>query len=368
MNQGENQSGTRLQAQRVPGRIRVTQHPIGSVLRFGKNSVRVSKRVIVVIIALGLVSLFAGLFAMTIGTIEIAVPEIIQILLGQGEGGSRDRVILNIRLPRVLTALAAGAALGVSGAIFQSISKNALGSPDVIGFTTGAATGAITQIVVFQGGPMEISLSAVLSGIGTALVVTLLSMRGGVTGGYRLILTGIGVGAILSALNTLMLVYGSLDNSVAANLWLSGSLANRNWGHALPIMITAALLIPFALSQSRKLSMIEMGDDLAQQLGISVEKSRLTLVATAVLLVAVAVGSVGPIAFIALASPQLVKRLTGSPSLSVIGSGMMGASLLVFADFITQALPVTINIPIGRMTGLIGGLYLIWLLTRSKQV
>lgn len=346
----------------------ISTHPIGKVLNIGSTRLRFSSRAITVTVVLLLVATAAGIFGMTTGTVEISVLEVFSTLFGQGDGGSVERVVLGIRLPRVLTAIFAGAALGVSGAIFQSISKNALGSPDVIGFTTGAATGAIAQIVLFQGSPLAVSLSAVISGVVTAIVVYLLSVHNGLTGGYRMILTGIGVGAILSALNTLMLVYGNLDNTVAANLWLSGSLANRNWGHALPVMIAVTLLVPLTVWAAQRLTLMEMGDDLAQQLGIRVEKTRLMMVAAAVLLAAVAVGSVGPIAFVALAAPQLVKRLSGSKTIPVIGSAAMGAALLIVADLITAMLPVTINLPIGRMTGMIGGLYLIWLLTRSKQV
>ncbi|MBN8934526.1 MAG: iron chelate uptake ABC transporter family permease subunit, partial [Rhizobium pusense] len=142
-------------------------------------------------------------------------------------------------LPRVLVAVFAGASLGVSGAVFQSVSRNPLGSPDVIGFTTGAATGALAQIVIFGGGPLAVALSAVLGGLVTATLVYLLSFKQGVTGGYRLVLTGIGAGATLNALNGLMLVKGSLDNAIAANLWLAGSLDARNWDHALTVVAGA---------------------------------------------------------------------------------------------------------------------------------
>lgn len=336
------------------------------VLRYRGFSVLVDLRLVAVGATLLLLVVALGAYALSIGTLKIAVADVIQILLGNGSGVG-ERVIMNIRLPRVLTGIFAGAALGASGAIFQSISRNALGSPDVIGFTTGAATGAIAQIILFNGTPSQIAISAVVTGLLTAAVVYLLSSnRGG--GGYRLVLTGIGVGAILAALNGLMLVKGNLDDAISANLWLAGSLNARTWLHVWPVLIGTLVVIPIVAAAARSLSMVEMGDDLARQLGIRVERTRLFAVFLAVLLAALATAAAGPIAFVALAAPQLHARLAGTSNLAVFGSAAMGALLLILADLTTQLLPIGFAVPIGRMTGIIGGLYLIWLLTRSKQV
>src|SRR5690606_19178427 len=168
------------------------------------------------------------------------------------------RVIWSIRLPRVAAALAVGAALGVSGAVFQSISRNPLGSPDIIGFTTGAATGAILQIVLMSQSAGSVSLSAVLGGLLTAVAVYALSLRAGATSSRRLILVGIGVGAMLAALNGLMLVKGNLDNAVVANLWLAGSLNGRTWAHAWPVLAGVLLLLPCLLWLASRLGLMEM--------------------------------------------------------------------------------------------------------------
>ncbi len=336
------------------------------VWRFGSYSLLFDLRLIAVGSTLLLIVIGLGAYALSVGTLKIAVSDVIQILLGNGSGVS-ERVVINIRLPRVLTGIFAGAALGASGAIFQSISRNALGSPDVIGFTTGAATGAIAQIILFDGSPSQIAIAAVVTGMLTAVVVYLLSSnRGG--GGYRLVLTGIGVGAILGALNGLMLVKGNLDDAISANLWLAGSLNARSWLHVWPVLLGTVLVIPGAAVLARSLTLIEMGDDLARQLGIRVERTRLVAVFLAVLLAALATAAAGPIAFVALAAPQLHARLAGTANLAVFGAAAMGALLLILADLITQLLPLGFAVPIGRMTGIIGGLYLIWLLTRSRQV
>lgn len=327
----------------------------------------IEKRAVAVTIAFATVTVAAAILAVTLGRVHIPYSEVIATLLGHGESGMRQQVIVNLRLPRVAVAIFAGASLGVSGAIFQSVSRNALGSPDIIGFTTGAATGALLQIVIFGGGPLAVAFSAMLGGLLTATMVYLLSFRHGATSGYRLVLTGIGAGATLNALNGLMLVKGDLDNAIAANLWLSGSLDARNWDHAVPLMGAACLLIPLAGLAARRLTMIEMGDDLARQLGINFERIRFCMIACAVLLAAIATAAAGPIAFLALAAPQLASRLTASRGVPMFSAATIGAFLLVMSDLATQFVATDLVLPIGRTTGLFGGLYLMWLLTRSKR-
>lgn len=338
------------------------------VLRLGRVSIVLSRRLLTVSIVLLALIVLLGITAMTVGSLPIPFAHVVSALFGAPESVQEGKVVQNIRLPRVVTAIFAGAALGVSGAVFQSVSRNALGSPDVIGFTTGAATGAIVQIVVFQATALQIALGAVCGGLITALIVYALSRKGGVTGGYRLILIGIGVGAVLSAVNGLLLVTGDLDTAISANLWLSGSLDARKWAHAIPVMLGTIVLVPFVAWLARRASLMEMGDDLAQQLGVRVERTRVLLMLLAVSLAGLATGAAGPIAFIALAAPQLVVRLTGTRGMPVVSAAAMGSCLLVLADILTQIIPITASIPIGRMTGIIGGIYLIWLLTRSKQV
>lgn len=319
-------------------------------------------------VALLAVTVSVAALAMTVGTFRVELADVFAILLGRGDGGVGGRIVMNIRLPRVLAGVFAGAALGASGAVFQSVSRNALGSPDVIGFTTGAATGAISQIVLFGGGPNQVAAAAVIGGVLTAAVVYLLSLKGGMVGGYRLLLTGIGVGAVLGALNGLLLVRGALDDAVNANLWLAGSLNARKWTHVYPVMLGTVVVLPLLALAARRLSLMEMGDDLARQLGVAVERTRLLSVFGAVLLAALATAATGPIAFVALAVPQLVVRLGGRSDLPVVGAAAMGACLLVAADLLTQLAPLGANLPIGRMTGIVGGLYLIWLLTRGRNL
>ncbi len=326
-----------------------------------------SPKDIIIAFLLFLLMISLAFFALITGKFPIEFSTLIDIVVGQSEGGIKEKIVMDIRLPRLLTAMGVGAALGISGAIFQSISRNVLGSPDVIGFTTGAATGALLQIIIFNGTVVDIAISTLIGGMATALIVYLLSLKNDVMSGYTMILIGIGVGAILHAFNGLLLVKGNIDNAIMANLWLAGSLNARTWQHVYPTFIGLLILVPLIIFYAKSLTLMEMGDDMAQQLGVHVGRVRWVMIFSAVLLASLATASAGPIAFVALAAPQLVIRLSHSGKLPIVGSALMGALLLLSADVLSQSLPINITMPVGLMTGVIGGLYLLWLLTRKQR-
>lgn len=338
-----------------------------NMLRIGPVSVRWKSRPLMICCLLLAGILLLAVFHIATGTMSFSSSQVVSSLIGGSDNATADRIIQRVRLPRLVTALFVGASLGMAGAIFQSISRNALGSPDVIGFTTGAATGAIAQIILFNAGPLETALSAVASGMAAAVLVFMLAVKGRRTGGYRLILVGIGVGAILSGINTVLLVAGDLDQAASAQLWLSGSLNTRSWAHVVPAMVGFAVTVPLALHYAKSVNILEMGDDAACQLGIQPESTRLAMVLVAVTLTSVATASAGPISFVALAAPQLARRLTASSNVPLISGALMGATLLVVADLLSQHVPIGIKMPIGLTTGLLGGLYLLWVLACQKK-
>ncbi len=344
-----------------------TRHLPGRAVRLGPLSWRWSPRTVTVCVVLTAVAVVLAVVCLGRGTIALAPGEVVDALLGRAAEPTVEHVVLGIRLPRLVTGLGVGASLGVAGALFQSISRNVLGSPDLIGFTTGAATGAILQIVLLDGGPLQVGAWAVGGGAVSAAVVYALSVsrRGG--GGYRLILVGIGVGALLQAANSLLLTRAALDQALEAEIWLQGSLNGRRWPQAVPVLVVLALAVPVAAATSRRLDVLEMGDDTATQLGVRSERSRLVAVVLGVALTAVATAAAGPIAFVALAAPQLVRRLTGATGAHLVPSAFMGATLLVGADLLAQNLPFAWSVPVGLATGLLGGLYLLWLLTRKDR-
>jgi iron complex transport system permease protein len=259
-----------------------------------------------------------------------------------------------------------GAALGVSGAIFQTLTGNPLGSPDVIGFTTGAATGALVQIIVFGGSTFAVALSAVAGGLCAALVVYALSWHGGVAG-FRLVLVGIGCGAFFSAVNTLLVVRASLESAQEASQWLAGSLNGILWPQCLAVIAALLVFLPFLIGGQRALAQLPLGDELAAGLGTRTERVRTVMLLVGVALMGVATAATGPIAFVALAAPHLVRKLTRTTGVALFGSGVMGALLVVGSDIVARRLFAPNELAVGVITGSLGGLYLIWLLAVERK-
>jgi iron complex transport system permease protein len=316
-------------------------------------------------VAAALGAALLALLVLSVGTGEFSIPpkEVVETLLGGGDRSTRF-VIETLRLPRALTGILVGAALGAAGAIFQSITRNPLGSPDVVGFVQGASAGAVLEIVVLGGGTFAIAAGAVVGGIATAVLVYVLAYRGGVQG-YRLVLIGIGIAAMLVAVTDYLLTRSTLEEAQAANVWLTGSLNGRGWEHVRPVGAALAILLPATALLARQLRMLELGDDVARALGVSIERSRLALILVAVLLAAVATASAGPVVFVALAAPQIARRLTRAGGPGVACAALMGAALLLGADFASERVFGPTQLPVGVMTGVGGGLYLIWLLRRE---
>jgi iron complex transport system permease protein len=318
-------------------------------------------------VAVGL-ALAAALFALlviSVGTGEIAIPpgDVIATLFGGGDRAT-SFVIETLRLPRALCGLLIGLALGASGAIFQSLTRNPLGSPDIVGFIQGASAAAVLEIVVFGGGTFAVAAGATVGGVATALLVYALAARGGAPG-YRLILVGIGVSFMLVAVTDFLLTRSTLEEAQQANVWLTGSLNGRGWEHVRPIAATLVVLAPVIAVLARELRTLELGDEAARGLGVPVERSRFALVLVAVALCAVATASAGPIVFVALAAPQIARRLTRAGGPGVACAALTGAVLLLAADCASQRIPGDLQLPVGVLTGVLGGIYLTWLLVRE---
>lgn len=315
----------------------------------------------------GLTLAVAALLVVAVGTgnYPIAPGEVVQALVGQGDGAT-SFVVETLRLPRALTALLAGAALGAAGAIFQSVSRNPLGSPDIIGFTAGSSAAAVFEITVIGGGTLAVAGGAMAGGLLTAFLVYGLAFRDGVQG-YRLVLIGIGISAMLEALVNFLLTRAKIEDVQAASVWLTGSLNGRGWEHVWPTLAALAVLLPACALLQRDLRMTEMGDDTAQALGVSVERSRLSNILVGVLLTAVATAACGPVSFVALTAPQIARRLTAATGPGVMTAALTGAALMLASDVVAQRLFPSTPLPVGVLTGALGGLYLIWLLAQEAR-
>jgi iron complex transport system permease protein len=333
---------------------------VSRVVRAKGLSLRWEPRVAAVCAVLVSVALAAAVFVVGSGDFPISATEVVRALAGQGSQAT-EFIVTTLRLPRALTGLLAGLALGMSGAVFQSLSRNPLGSPDIVGFTTGSATGAVLAIVVLGAGPAAAAGAAIVSGILTALIVYGLAAVGG-GAVRRIVLVGIGISAMLVAVNSYLISRARLDAAQSAAVWLVGTLNGRTWEYVRLLAVALLVLTPPLLLLTRRLRMLEMGDESAQSLGVPVHRSRLTLVVLAVAVCAVATAATGPVAFVALAAPQITRRLTGSPAPQLLPTAITGALLMVLSDYVAQRLLAPAQLPVGVVTGAVGGVYLAWLL------
>ncbi|WP_405012647.1 FecCD family ABC transporter permease [Kitasatospora sp. NBC_01539] len=338
---------------------------MSTVLTAGRLSVRFRPRALVAAASCLLLAAAVSVLTLGSGDYPISPQQVLRTLVGGGTP-AEDFVVNELRLPRVVTALLVGAALALAGALFQSLVRNPLGSPDVLGFTQGAATGALVVVVV-GGSSLALAGGAVAGGLATGAAVCALSWRGGLHGG-RLIMVGIGTAAVLSGVNGYLLTRAQLMDAARAVLWLTGSLDGRGWDDALPLLVAMAVLVPVVLlGCGRALQGLELGDDTATALGVRVGRLRLLLLAAAVLLAALAAAAAGPVSFVALTAPQLARRLTRSPGPNPAVSLCTGAALMVTADFAAQRLVAGHQLPVGVVTGLLGGGYLLWLLAAERR-
>lgn len=310
--------------------------------------------------------LVAALFvtALMVGKSFYTPDEIVRVILGETVPGA-SFTVGELRLPRAILGLLTGVAFGMAGVSFQTLLRNPLASPDVIGISNGAGAAAVVAIVVLSlDGPL-VSGIALVGAIVTTLAIYLLSIRGGFAG-TRLILIGLGVSAMLQSVIAYVLSRAANWEIQAALQWLTGSLNNASWERVLPMLIAAAVIVPMMLSQGRALGALQLGDDSASGLGIRVNATRLLFILGAVTLLAFATAATGPIAFVAFMAGPIAARITGPGANLLLPSAFVGAVLVLGSDLIAQFLLGT-RYPVGVVTGVLGAPYLIYLLIRTNR-
>lgn len=306
------------------------------------------------------------------GDFPISVGEVLAVLFGGGDR-SQQFIVLQLRLPRSLTAVLVGAALGLSGAITQTVARNPLASPDILGVTAGASAAAVGLIVLggssatvaAVGDTVGLPLAALLGGVLAAALVYALAWRRGIEG-YRLVLVGVGVSAVGTALTNWLLTRAEITDAARATVWLTGSLNARGWEHVVPVGVALAVLVPVALLLGFGLGALQLGDDTARGLGLRVDRERAALILVAVALAAVATACAGPIAFVALVVPQICMRLAGSARPPLLTSAVYGALLMLVADLVARTV-LAVELPVGIVTAVLGAPYLLFLLTRGAR-
>ncbi|MEM9036058.1 MAG: iron chelate uptake ABC transporter family permease subunit [Actinomycetota bacterium] len=337
----------------------------GRVVRTRRLSARIDPRSTIVCIVLAVAIVAVGSWSIMVGDFPIAIGDVWRTIIGRGTDDS-EFIVGTLRLPRVLTGMLVGAALGMSGAVFQSLARNPLGSPDIVGFDSGAALGAVTMIVIVGGSSIQVAVGAVIGGLVTAVLVYVFAYKQGLSAA-RLVLVGIGIGFAAAAVVDYMITRAEINDVQRAAVWLTGSLNGRGWEHVRTVGFALLVLAPIVIVAQRRLDRLELGDDAASALGIRVGRTKLMLVLVAVGLAALSVAAAGPIGFVAFVSGPIARRLTRSPGAAVIPAAFVGALVVVAADLVARRILAPTELPVGVATAVMGAPYLLWLLTRSAR-
>lgn len=338
----------------------------------GRGVLPVERRTVVTAVVLLALGAVAAAAALCYGDGWSTPGEVLAGMRGDGPLAGR---VLEWRLPRVTAALVFGLALGLAGALFQNITRNPLGAPDVIGLDQGAYT-AVLVVLTMAGGAhfaaaaetdggfaLGLAGAALLGGLAAAAVVLLLSAGGGYTG-YRLIVIGIAVNAVLVAVNSWLILRAELEVAMAAASWSAGNLNGIDWSDLVVPLSVIVLLAAATLFVARPMHQIALGDDVAVTSGVGVGRTRLLLVVVGVGFTSVVAAAAGLIVFVALMAPQIGRRIAGSAGVALLPAALTGAVLLVTADLLAQCV-APVQLPVGVVTGAIGGLYLLWLLLKE---
>nr|WP_223228143.1 iron chelate uptake ABC transporter family permease subunit [Lutimaribacter pacificus] len=312
---------------------------------------------------LGLVVTGVGLTLVT-GPSMTTPSELLRILAGYDVPGASFSV-RELRLPRAVLSIIAGMSFGLGGVIFQTLLRNPLASPDIIGISAGASAAAVFAIVVLGWDGSAVSILAVIAGMAVALLIYLLAWRDGVAGA-RLILVGIGLSAMLDSMIAYVLSRAPAWTMQDALRWLTGSVNGATLAEALPVLLSLTIFGGLLLARRDNLEAMRLGDDTAAALGVPLAREKLLAVMAAVGLIAVATAVSGPIAFVAFLSGPIAKRITGPGRSPLIAAALVGALLVLLGDYTGQHL-LAGRYPVGVVTGALGAPYLIFLIIRSHR-
>ncbi|PAD77716.1 MULTISPECIES: FecCD family ABC transporter permease [Paenibacillus] len=299
-----------------------------------------------------------------LGNTIYPVQDVIRALSGEQIKGV-SFAVNTIRLPRMLAGLFAGFAFGIAGYIFQTMLRNPLANPNVIGITSGSSAAAVFFITVLHSGRTLVSIAAVVGGLATVIVMYVLS-RGKSFSIGRLILVGIGIQAMLDAVVSYLLIISSQQDLPAAFRWLSGSLNGSQMHELPPLVLTVLVCTPMLIMLGKHLSLLELGEQSATSLGVNTDKTRAALIVGAVFMIAIATATTGPIAFVSFLAGPIANRLVGIGASNLIPAGLVGVNLVLAADLIGQ-FAFVYRFPVGIITGILGAPYLVYLLIRMNR-
>ncbi|MFJ6521086.1 FecCD family ABC transporter permease [Streptomyces filamentosus] len=334
-----------------------------ALLRTGPASFLVHRRSLLAVSVLLPLLAAVCVAYLCVGERTIAPGEVLTILTG-GDSPAAF-VVEELREPRLVTALCVGAAFGVAGALIQTVARNPLASPDIIGISQGAGALTVGAMTFGLASYAVLPYLSVLGGVLAAALVYAFAWRGGLHA-TRFVLIGIGIAIALRSLITLFMTKGDYLVAQQAQIWMTGSLNGRGWEESAPIRWTLLLMLPAVLWAARAQRTVSLDDSTATALGVRLGRVRLGLVAVGVVLASVATGVAGPVDFVALLAPQIARRVTRTAQIPLFCSALVGALVVVSADLAGRRLFSPVELPVGVLTAAVGAPYLIWLIIRSR--
>jgi iron complex transport system permease protein len=301
--------------------------------------------------------------ALTLGEFAVTPLEVLTALAGGADAGT-SFVVVDLRLPRLLLGVEVGVALALAGAMFQTVLRNPLASPDIIGISQGAGAGAVLALLVLGLQGAEVSLVALAGAVTAGALLYAVSWRGGIAG-FRFVLSGIAVAYLATSFVGYLLTRAQVQDAQTALTWLTGSVGSATWPAVRLLALALAVLLPAVALGIRPMRALLLGDDVAAGLGTRPERARVVVIGLGVCLAAVATAVAGPLAFVALTSGPIARRLLGDGSVGLLPTALAGATLVAAADLVAQHALPGVQVPVGVVTGVVGGPYLVWLLARS---
>lgn len=335
-------------------------------------------RLRVVALTATVVALLGLIVSTGLGETRLGPVTVLRALVGLGDPGT-ELIVLDLRLPRVLTGLLVGAALGLSGALLQGIARNPLASPDILGINAGASVAAVGVVIVagsaggVSGAAASLGLptAAILGSLVSGALLYLFAFRGRSLDPMRLVLVGVGLSAAGASLVAWLLTLGDVSQVGPAITWLAGSVHAATWPRAAGLVAVLVVCVPPLVVLARRLEPLGLGDDLAEGLGLDVDRTRTILLLFSTVLAGAATSAAGAVAFVALAAPQLAQRTSGTSHPPLFTSAAVGAGGLVWADLLARqgfswlGLGAT-ELPVGLVTAVLGAPYLLFLVTRGR--
>ncbi len=331
-----------------------------TVVRRGPVSFLVHRRPALAALLLTALLVAAVTLSAYAGQGDLGVGRTFRAVFGQGDHFD-VLLVREFRLGRIVAGLTAGAALGLAGCLTQTLARNRLATPELLGVNDGATAAVLLSVSLSATGTFGAWWAGPLGALAAVVVVTTVS--GGLgQRGYRVLVVGLAMSALASAVTQVVLSRRSLSSAGSLFVWTSGSLNGRGYSVAVPVLIGLCLLVPAALFLARHLGVLRFDDATAASVGVAPGRVRVLCVLLAVALAGLAVGICGPVAFVALASPVMASRLAGPARVPLVGSMLTGAVLVVVADTVGRIVFPGSELPVGVVTTVLGGPFLLWVL------